>query len=338
MHVTLDIALRLAGLVLATGLVGLGLFFMVKKSDEPGRMLGKIAFSALLVAALAVLLWQRRRVRLSDWLLFAVFAAMALTAYRNIVLVGFFAPLVIASYVDWKRPLPAFAPRLAASALAAALLVGILSGGFFQLRAAQWRYPAGAAAFVRSHPAGGRLFNTYENGGYLIWQLAPDRPVFIDGRALSENLFADYGRILYDYQGASHPLLGRYGTGTLILNGFEYATGTLYPLAPILADPTQTEWKLVYSDAQAMVLMRQPPAGVPALDPSLVWAHLEQECGLHIEREPRYPRCALSLAQAFAKLHDFASARRWLGLYLDNWHQPDPEAEQAYRYYLGIGR
>jgi tetratricopeptide (TPR) repeat protein len=52
MHVTLDIALRLAGLVLATGLVGLGLFFMVKKSDEPGKMLGKIAFSALLMAGI----------------------------------------------------------------------------------------------------------------------------------------------------------------------------------------------------------------------------------------------------------------------------------------------
>ncbi|HUC83715.1 MAG TPA: tetratricopeptide repeat protein, partial [Candidatus Acidoferrales bacterium] len=35
--------------VVATGLVGTGLFFMVQKSDEPAKMLGKILFSGLLI-------------------------------------------------------------------------------------------------------------------------------------------------------------------------------------------------------------------------------------------------------------------------------------------------
>ena len=46
------------------------------------------AFSVLLAAAAAVLILARRRVRISDWLLFAAFAAAALTAQRNIILVG----------------------------------------------------------------------------------------------------------------------------------------------------------------------------------------------------------------------------------------------------------
>jgi len=295
------------------------------------------AFSSLLVAAAAVLLWARRAVRLSDWLLFAGFAVMALTAQRNTILIGFLAPILIASYIPGKRPLPAFAPYVASALLLAGLAVGMVRGRFFQFRAAEWRFPAGAADFLRAHQVRGRMFNTYEFGGYLMWRLWPDERVFIDGRALSEAVFSDYGRILYDHDQAAETLLDRYAVDVIVLNGFEYFTGTLYPLAPSLAGPLGAEWNLVYTDAQSMVFMRHPPEGVAPLDSSLVASHLEQECATHIEREPQYPRCARSLAQAFGKLHDFTRARRWLGIYLENWHEPDPEAQQAYRSYLAAG-
>ena len=62
-------------------------------------------------------------------------------------------------------------------------------GNAFQLRAAEWRYPAGAADFLLAHHVAGPIFNTYEYGGYLIWRLWPEQRVFIDGRSLSESLF-----------------------------------------------------------------------------------------------------------------------------------------------------
>ena len=295
------------------------------------------AFSVLMAGAAAVLVWARRKVALSDWLLFAGFAAMALAAERNTILIGLWAPVMIASYLQWKRPLPRSMPYVAAGLLLAGLGWGVARGRFFQFRAAEWRYPAGAAEFLRAHRITAPMFNTYEYGGYLIWRLWPEQRVFIDGRALSDAVFADYGRILYNHEEAALPLLDRYGAGAIVLNGFEYINGILYPLAPMLGGPRAGEWKLVYSDAQAMVFLRHPPAGVAPLDSALVMSHLEQECGTHIEREPQYPRCARSLAQAFAKQGDFARARRWLGIYLDHWRQPDPEAQQAYRMYLGAG-
>ena len=109
------------------------------------------------------------------------------------------------------------------------------------------------------------------------------------------------------------------------MNTFEYVTGTVYLLAPALADPAQTEWKLVYRDAQALVWMRRPPAGVGPLDSLEVFGQMEAECGLHLDREPDRSRCARSLAQTFAKIGDFTRARRWLGVYLDHPHPPDPE-------------
>lgn len=43
--------------------------------------------------------------------------------------------------------------------------------------------PVGAANFVISNKLDGNMFNSYDIGGYLIYRLAPDRKVFIDGRA-----------------------------------------------------------------------------------------------------------------------------------------------------------
>jgi len=295
-------------------------------------------FALLLAAAVGVMAWARRTVRISDWLLLAAFAAAAFTAERNTIFIGFFAPVFLASYLPWKRALPALAGWVAAAALAAGIVWGTAAGDFFELRAAEWRYPAGAADFLSSHQVTDRMFNTYEYGGYLMWRLWPRERVFIDGRALSENVFDDYARILYNHDASggknAAQLLDRYGVNVIVMNTFEYATGTVYLLAPAIATTTQTEWKLVYRDAQALIWMRHPPAGVTPLNSMEVFSQMEDACGLHLDREPGRPLCARSLAQTFAKIRDFTRARRWLGEYLDHPHAPDPEAEQAYREYV----
>ena len=75
--------------------------------------------------------------------------------------------------------------------------------------------------------------------------------------------------------------------------------------------------------------MRRPPRDVEPQPSLAVFDQLESECDLHIQREPRYPRCARSLGQIFLKVGDRARARRWLAAYLRLPHDPDAEAEQA---------
>jgi tetratricopeptide (TPR) repeat protein len=41
------------------------------------------------------------------------------------------------------------------------------------------------AKFLKEHHVRGNIFNDYGYGGYLIWHLWPDLPVFIDGRAIT---------------------------------------------------------------------------------------------------------------------------------------------------------
>ncbi|HJT86194.1 MAG TPA: hypothetical protein VJ732_00015, partial [Bryobacteraceae bacterium] len=299
-------------------------------------------FTLLLAGAPAALLWARRKGRISDWLLYAAFAAAAITAQRNIVLVGFVAPIIIASYLPWRPRVPVWANYGVAVLVLAGLGTGVARASFFQLRAAEWKFPKGAADFLAAHHVTGPMFNSYEYGGYLIWRLWPQERVFIDGRALSESLFLDYTRILYNHDESggksAQELLDQYGVDVIVSNAFEYASGTLYLLVPSLADPQQTKWKLVYSGPEAAVFMRHPPAGVEPIDSMKVFDHLEEECETHIEHEPDFPRCARSLGQVFYRGGDFARARRWIGVYLSHPHEPDPEAERTFQQLMNNGR
>jgi hypothetical protein len=298
-------------------------------------------FTVLLFGAALVLLWARRRVRLTDWLLFAAFAAAALTAQRNIFLIGLLAPILIASYFPWKPSLPPAAP-FAAALLLMGGAIAASAGSFFQLRVAEWRYPAGAAGFLLQHHVSGPIFNTYEYGGYLIWRLWPEQRVFIDGRSLSESVFQDYIRILFDRGEdggkTAQQLLDQYGIQTIVMDTFEHREGYVYTLAPALADPQQTAWKLVYSDPAAIVLMRRPPPGVQPLEPARILDQMEAECQLHLEHEPQQPRCARGLAQVFTGVGDISRARRWLKIYLEHPHAADPQADAAYQRLLELSQ
>jgi tetratricopeptide (TPR) repeat protein len=43
-------------------------------------------------------------------------------------------------------------------------------------------YPEATVDFLAKHEIKGKIFNYYDFGGYIIWRLYPDIPVFIDGR------------------------------------------------------------------------------------------------------------------------------------------------------------
>ncbi len=285
------------------------------------------AFDLLLYAAALAMIFSWRRVRLADWLLAATFAVAALTAFRNEMLMGVLAPILIADYFPWKRHLPRMARYATAAALGSGLVWGAATGRFFQLRAAEWRFPADAVRFLREHGIRGPLFNTYEYGGYLIWRRVP---VFIDGRALSEQVFQDYRVILGSPPGdaARQRTLDRYGLKAILVNGFEYNSGTLYPLVPALT--TLPDWHLIYQDAQAMIFVRDLPQGMTALPAGEVDLHLEGECRLHVDRDPEFSLCARTLADLYMRAGDRERARRWLKYYLDHPYGDDPEARRAY--------
>jgi hypothetical protein len=296
-------------------------------------------FGLLLFAGAAALVWARSQARVSDWLLFLVFAAAGIDVVRNVILIGLIAPIVIASYIPWKRAVPVLAEFLVAVLVLAGAGAQIARGSAFQFRAAEWKYPGGAADFLLAHNVTEPIFNTYGYGGYLIWRLWPRERVFIDGRALNESVFQDYWRIARNAAPiggkSGEELIDQYGIQVIVMDGFEFTSGEPYLLPAALSDPSQKEWKLVYQDAQAVVFMRHPPPGVEPLNSLAALTSMESQCAEHIQHLPGQPRCARGLSDLFVRIGDAARARRWMAFYLEHRVEPDPEADSIYRRLLG---
>ena len=343
-------ACLLASAINPNGLRGLSILFTYQNSSMIHSLfewqkvpLWPPTFVALLLAAaLALLIWQRGKTRIADWVLLAAFGGAYYTAVRNTPLAGLIAPIVIFSYIPWTRVLPATAEW----ALAGILLMGfgaeLAHGHAFQLHETAWKYPSGAADFLLAHHVTGPILNSWEKGGYLMWRLWPQERVFIDGRTLNESVFGDYQRMIQYSPAVGGPsgreLLDRYGIQAIVLNGFEANSGEPYMLPVILSNPAQTEWKLVYQDSQATVFLRNPPPGVESLPPQAALTSLESQCEVILANDPGRPRCARGLGRLFARMGDLTRARRWMGEYMERRQDQIAADDRLYQQLGGVIR
>jgi hypothetical protein len=272
-------------------------------------------YTLVLWIGLITLIVARSKVRPVDLLLFLLFAAASLQAVRNVTLMALIGPVVILTYAGSK-----LAPRPALEFAALALIAAALAGEIgwreaYQLHAELWAYPAGAADFLLAHHIKGRLFNTYEQGGYWIWRLWPQNQVFIDGRALNETVYSDFMRIAFNPAANDQDLIRQYGIDIIAMNSFQLNSGNPYLLPVSLADPSQKDWKLVYRDAQGVIFLRNPPAGVPVLDSMEVLKSMDDECTTVLDHTPWKPGCAKSLADIYTALGRSSDAARWQSTY-----------------------
>ena len=291
-------------------------------------------YALVLFGPLAALAAAWRRARPVDWLLYLGFAAISLMAVRNVIFLGLVSPVVMAAYAPRRRWLPPAALALAAAGLLwFDIAPAAASGNLFALRAAEWQLPSGAADFIQAHRISDRMFNPYESGGYLVWRLWPLQRDFIDPRGLSEEAYTDYQHILTNTDAGggkgADGLLRKYGIGMLVLDGFDYLSGQVYPLAVELTDPGQTEWKLVQADAQSVVFLRRPPPGVePLAGREALLASLDRQCDEHMRHDPSRPRCARGLGELYSSLGNTDQALRWMERYLEHRVGADAEAER----------
>jgi hypothetical protein len=113
---------------------------------------------------------------------------------------------------------------------------------------AEEQSPVKAVEFIKAHHLSGNMLNDYVYGGYLIW-IAPEYPVFIDGRAdvfewsgvLGE--FSDWATL----QTGPDALPDKYAIDFCLLT-----RGS--PMARVL--PLLPDWKTIYSDNNSVILQR----------------------------------------------------------------------------------
>jgi hypothetical protein len=231
----------------------------------------------LLLLILGAMGLSRRRADWTDLALVGVFAYMALLAVRNIALFALVAAPVLSrslvAALDELALMPRFSwlgvlahirpsphPRRAAAYLNGVLLALVVVGGSVTVTVDLARVrdpgvwgkglPLGAVQYLRTHDLPGQMFNTYNWGGYLIWSLYPENPVFVDGRT---DLYALNGRVLDDYaivhwaQPGWQEVLDQYHVGYVI-------TERAGLLDMLLAQAN--DWRPVYHDTLAAIYVR----------------------------------------------------------------------------------
>ncbi|MBI2395542.1 MAG: hypothetical protein HYV09_38605 [Deltaproteobacteria bacterium] len=125
----------------------------------------------------------------------------------------------------------------------------------------RWRVPVGAADFLRQHPPVGRMWNSYDFGGYLMYALAPGQKVFVDGRYDTpySQAFVEESILAQTDDSVLARQFERFGV-TYAVIACSRLEETRYPW--LLSSP---EWGLVYFDDVAAVVVKRTKENAPLL-------------------------------------------------------------------------
>ncbi|MGB8646410.1 MAG: hypothetical protein WCF84_14320 [Anaerolineae bacterium] len=213
-----------------------------------------LPFAVFILAVVFVLAVGRRRpsFTLVLFLVFTLFESL-----RSVRFIPLFVLTGIPLVADSLPPLSGKLTRVprwmtvsnAALLVLLSIAIGYYAGLVFeaQPKAEQADFPVTAVDYLEREKPAGRLFNMYEWGGYVMWRLYPEQPVFIDGRSDVYGAFiVDYLEV---YRGASNwrSVLDRYGVGLVLVS-------PQAPIATLLS--LDSNWIKLFEDERAVLFQR----------------------------------------------------------------------------------
>lgn len=158
-------------------------------------------FLWLLMLTIGAVGTSDKKLDLTEFLLLSAFTYLSLSAARNIALFALVAPIILSHHASpWfdrlgkklglsnfdQGPSTRIHEALNWVLVILLLLAVVLKAASVYPQETNWaylapNYPEEATAYLQEEQPKGRLFNAYNWGGYLVWQL-PQYPVFVDGR------------------------------------------------------------------------------------------------------------------------------------------------------------
>jgi len=228
-------------------------------------------FVAMLMLTLAAIGRAPRRADWTDLALVGMWAVWSLFAGRNIGLYGLLTVPALARYADaaWGPHLPStvgspLSQRPALVRLNWLLLSLVTLAALVKISAAlapsavaqveEETLPYGAVQFIQTERPPGPMFNSYNWGGYLIFKLWPDYPVYVDGRTdlYDDEFIRRYLKVMVAEEGWEQRLNDE-GINLVLIESDS-------PLARFLRrDPA---WIEAYRDDMAVVFTRKSVAGI----------------------------------------------------------------------------
>jgi hypothetical protein len=219
-----------------------------------------IAFAAILIL---FLIRRPKEVRVYEWILFLALLLLSIRFFRfRNYFIFLLAPALCLqlsrgkwlSRLHWRWP--------AAIGIFLMLILAYTMQGVYIYRFGMGVHdgilPVDAVKFVNDNKLTGKMFNAYGIGGYLVWELGPEKKVFIDGREdvyLEPGVLADYVRC-FDSQSDWRSVVDKYGFDYAIVGYPEHSPSRSDQSLDILAFP-RNEWGLVYFDDVVTIYVRR---------------------------------------------------------------------------------
>lgn len=124
-----------------------------------------------------------------------------------------------------------------------------------------WWFPEGAAAFIERENIPGQIFNSYNEGGYVVWRLGPKYQDYIDGRAIpfGSELFRRSALLMGIPPGSREwrQEAERYDINAMIIPLARYGGLQYFPVLRQFC--TSDEWRPVYLDEVSAIFVRRRP-------------------------------------------------------------------------------
>lgn len=225
-------------------------------------------FKLTVVLLFLSLLLTLKKTRPIDWLLSLTFTFIALSAVRNFPLFAFATFLPLARSLSlllkkFENSLTSSQQTIATAILLGSAVVLLL----VQINSISTRYPIGprvpqgaskAVDFFKTQHLSGPIFNNFDIGSYLSYQLYPQERVFIDGRP--EAYPADFIQHVYIPMQEDSRLFKDYAItyqfNTIVFSHTDQTPWAKQFIQSILIDDS---WKTVYLDPMMIILVKDIP-------------------------------------------------------------------------------
>ncbi len=244
--------------------------------SNPNLTLFKIAFVVLVLSFVWLLIKNRRSFSISYFGLALLWSVMSWLAIRNFTLFGFFALPVISYNISQglkqKRRKEEIVKSLVIIFLALAVFLITFFTHYQRLPLTKEEFGFGlleknnqSAEFFKEENIQGPVLNNYDIGGYLIYHLYPDEPVFTDNRpeAYSVSFFEDIYIPLQQNESVWQEKDGLYNFNAIFFNYHDATPWGQQFLISRLKDPL---WAAVWADQYAIIFLKRNELNQPIIE------------------------------------------------------------------------
>jgi len=217
-----------------------------------------LLFLGFLLITIILILKQKQHIRIADILILITFIYLGFKSRRNVAVSAIIIAPILSYYatllIRKSHKAKAIIKRTNTKDIALILIIIIASIfciaqlNSLKLGINKDFYPITATYFIKNNDLKGNIFNDYNFGGYLIYNLYPENKIFIDGRIVmyGQRIFDEYYSIKWQ-ENNYEELIEKYNIKIFII---KYESKILNYLAG------SEQYKLVYFDEKALIYVR----------------------------------------------------------------------------------